>query len=64
LKLIEIPSSVVVLGRSSFRQCESLESVIFQSGSRLERIEEFAFHGCVLKSLEIPSSVVVQEFGY
>jgi hypothetical protein len=38
-----IPSSVVVLGNSSFFRCISLESVIFESGSRLERIEGSAF---------------------
>jgi hypothetical protein len=38
-----IPSSVVVLGEGSFSGCESLASVTFESGSRLERIEESAF---------------------
>jgi hypothetical protein len=38
---------------------KSLESVIFESGSRLERIEESAFAESGLKSIEIPSSVVV-----
>jgi hypothetical protein len=70
LKSILIPSSVVVLGQESFYQsvvlgewslgcCQSLESVRFESGSRLERIEEFAFSGSGLKSILIPSSVVV-----
>jgi hypothetical protein len=31
--------------------------VTFESGSRLERIEECAFHGSGLKSIEIPGSV-------
>jgi hypothetical protein len=53
------PASVVVLGRESFRRCESLESVTFESGSRLERIEERVFCGSGLKSVLIPSSVVV-----
>jgi hypothetical protein len=35
LKSIMIPSSVVVLGNSCFRQCWSLESVTFENGSRL-----------------------------
>jgi hypothetical protein len=43
LKSIEIPSSVVVLGKWSFYQCKSLESVTFEGGSRLEWIEESAF---------------------
>jgi hypothetical protein len=39
--------------------CLSLVSVIFESGSRLERIEEMAFSGSALQSIVIPSSVVV-----
>jgi hypothetical protein len=54
---IEIPSSVVVLGEGSFASCYSLESVTFESGSRLERIEERAFYGSRLKSIEIPPCV-------
>jgi hypothetical protein len=57
LKSIVIPSSAVVLGKSSFRDCRSLESVTFESGSRLERIEESAFCGSGLKTIGIPSSV-------
>jgi hypothetical protein len=56
---IVIPSSVVVLGKESFGQCKSLESVTFENGSRLERIEEYAFYESGLKSILIPSSVVV-----
>jgi hypothetical protein len=55
---IVIPSSVGVLGNSSFYGCESLEPVRFENGSRLERIEERAFSRSGLKSIEIPSSVV------
>jgi hypothetical protein len=75
LKSIVIPYSVVVLGRSSFYECKSLESVTVENdflkprsriltqhprgGSRLARIEESAFQGSVLESIDIPSSVVV-----
>jgi hypothetical protein len=55
---IVIPSSVVVLGKSSFAYCWLLESVTFESGSQLERIDEKAFFKSGLKSIEIPSSVV------
>jgi hypothetical protein len=62
LKSILIPSSVVVLGKSSFYECSSLESVTFESGSRLERIEESAFsNDKALRSIVIPSSVKVLE---
>jgi hypothetical protein len=47
------------LGKESFCACKSLESVIFENGSRLERIEEKAFYGSGLRSIVIPSSVVV-----
>jgi hypothetical protein len=56
---IVIPSSVVVLGKWSFYECKSLESVTFENGSRLERIEESAFGLSGLRSIEIPSSVAV-----
>jgi hypothetical protein len=42
-KSILIPSSVVVLGERSFRECASLESVTFGSGSQLEQVKEYAF---------------------
>jgi hypothetical protein len=59
LKSIVIPSSVVVVGKSSFSCRGSLESVAFESGSRLERIEEAAFAWARSKAIVIPSSVVV-----
>jgi hypothetical protein len=59
LHSIVIPSSVVAFGERSFSQCKSLESVTFESDSRLERIEEEAFKWSLLKSIVIPSSVVV-----
>jgi hypothetical protein len=57
LKSILIPSSVVILGKASFYECTSLESVTFESGSRLERIGESAFSLSRLASIEIPASV-------
>jgi hypothetical protein len=59
LKSIEIPSSVVVLGKHCFERCESLETVAFERGSRLELINEFAFDGSGLTSIVIPSSIIV-----
>jgi hypothetical protein len=54
LKSIEIPSSVVVFGKSSFCQCKSLESVTFESGSRLKRIGKSTFENAAV-SLELVS---------
>jgi hypothetical protein len=59
LKSIVIPCSVVVLGAFSFHMCRALESVTFEKGSRLERIEESAFGLCGLTSIVIPSLVIV-----
>jgi hypothetical protein len=56
---VVIPSRVIVLAKSSFNCCMSLESVIFEDGSRLERIEQLAFHKSGLDSIAIPSSVIV-----
>jgi hypothetical protein len=46
LKSIEIPSSVVNLGKWSFYQCKSLRSIGFESGSRLQRIGADGFGPC------------------
>jgi hypothetical protein len=44
--------------------CESLQNVLFESGSRLNTIGEKAFAGCsALESINIPASVTVLEFG-
>jgi hypothetical protein len=56
---IEIPCSVVILVFETFGWCKSLESVTFESGSRLKRIENCPFDESGLKSIGIPSSVVV-----
>jgi hypothetical protein len=50
---------ITSLGKGSFSRCNSLESVTFESGSPLGRIEESAFSKSGLKSILIPSSVTV-----
>jgi hypothetical protein len=45
LKLIVIPSVIVVLGRPSFSRWDPLESVTRHTGPRLERIDELALYG-------------------
>jgi hypothetical protein len=49
--------------KRSFCGCKSLESVIFESGSRLERIEGLAFAESGLLSIVIPSSIVAMGDG-
>jgi hypothetical protein len=53
-----IPSTVDVIGRSFWRDCQFISNVSFESGSRLSRIEEFVFGYChYLKSICLPSLV-------
>jgi hypothetical protein len=59
LSSIAIPSSVGVLRKESFKRCHSLEFVLFENGSRIERIEASAFRESGLRSIVIPSSVIV-----
>jgi hypothetical protein len=59
LKSVIVPLSVEILCASCFKSCKSLESVIFDDGSKLQRIEEAAFHWSGLKSIVIPSSVEI-----
>jgi hypothetical protein len=57
LKNIIIPASVEVIGTGAFLGCKLLEIVIFESGSVLREIGEYAFEGSGLKSIVIPASV-------
>jgi hypothetical protein len=56
LKTIQIPSSVEVIEKSCFDQCQSLCEVTFESQSKLRRIEQYAFHATALETIQIPSS--------
>ena len=58
LESITIPASVVTIGYA-FRSCESLENVIFESGSKLQRIDVWGlFNNTAVKSIDIPDTVV------
>ena len=57
-----IPSSVTVIGRKAFCNCEDLRRVTFAPGSELERIETYSFRNSGIESVIIPKSVVeIQE---
>ena len=57
-----IHSSVTVIGREAFCNCEDLRRVTFAPGSELERIETYSFRNSGIESVMIPKSVVeVQE---
>lgn len=52
-----IPASCETIGRYAFYNCRSLESVIFESGSRLKSYLAAAFSNCAaLRSIVIPAS--------
>jgi hypothetical protein len=59
LRTIHIPASVEVLCKNSFSNRKSLASITFESNSKLQRIEEYAFAGSDLRTIHIPASVEV-----
>ncbi|MCL2062434.1 MAG: leucine-rich repeat domain-containing protein [Firmicutes bacterium] len=59
LTSIVIPNSVTSIGESAFAGCTGLTNVIFESGSQLTFIRDYAFWGCRgLISITIPNSVM------
>lgn len=51
-----IPASCQYIEQDAFYNCTSLEHVSFESGSRLQSIEQCAFEYCNLESITIPAS--------
>lgn len=59
LKSVSIPKSVVSMGEGAFNGCDSLESVRFAEGSKLEKIDLYAFiYTKTLTYCNIPSSII------
>jgi hypothetical protein len=54
---VVIPASVEVLGEGAFSECKSLSSIIFESGSRLSKVEKWAFRDSELAEIVFPASV-------
>jgi hypothetical protein len=54
-----IPQNVEILGSSCFSYCGSLSSLLFESESRLTRIEFSAFSSSSLESIMIPRNVEI-----
>ena len=53
-----IPRTVTTIGRLVFYECQTIEEVVFENGSALEKIDDFAFAYCNnLASINIPESV-------
>jgi hypothetical protein len=62
LKLVCIPASVTAISVSFFAGFDALSIVSFEFGSKLSRIEEYAFQRCgSLACVSLPSSVTVLE---
>ena len=58
IEKIVIPASVKYIGKGAFAKCESLTEVIFEEGSQLVSIDDYAFDGCVnLATVTIPEGV-------
>ena len=52
---VSLPASVSVIGERAFEFCTGLNSVEFGSDF-LEEIDDYAFHGCDLSSVNIPNT--------
>ena len=56
-----IPGSVKVIARDAFDECRELKSLTIQEG--VESIGNYAFGGCALEAIAIPSSLVDLDSG-
>jgi hypothetical protein len=54
-----IPSSIIIFCKSCFSKWFSLKSLTFQTGSKLQRIEEYGFSSSGLQSIIIPASAEI-----
>lgn len=57
IQSVTVPASVRTIGTEAFDHCSDLGSVTFAEGSRLERIEMYAFCKSGLKTFAFPSGV-------
>ena len=58
LKEIEIGKDVESIEKRAFENCQTLESVTFNSNSNLTIIDDYAFRNCInLKSIQLPKSL-------
>jgi hypothetical protein len=60
IRKVVIRADVCLILEKCFNSCDLLSEVAFEKGSKLQRIEEFAFGSCsLLESITIPSNVAV-----
>lgn len=51
---IVVPKSVTLISKCAFQDCKKLAEVVFEEGSRLRKIGEYAFYDCTnLKSINL-----------
>lgn len=62
LRKVELPDNFKEVGNSAFEKCTSLKSVNFPES--LRRIGKRAFRGLAALSLELPDSVMVDEYAF
>jgi hypothetical protein len=54
---LTLPSSIEIINAHSFVGCRSLKSLVFESGSNLQRIENDAFTSPLVMEVQLPNSV-------
>lgn len=52
-----LPSTLRVIGKRMFADCENLKSVVFGDDSQLEEIQSEAFRGSGIESFTAPASL-------
>ena len=58
IERIEIPKSIISIGKKAFEFCSKLQEIVFEKDSQLKSIDEEAFSYCNnLTNIEIPNSV-------
>jgi hypothetical protein len=61
---IVVPARVEILRKSSFEECNQIETFLFENGSKLRRIGPSALSNCsTLRSISVPASVEIIEEG-
>jgi len=58
LEKITIPASVETIGEEAFKYCSLLQNVVFEEGSKLNSIDDYAFYECSsLGSITLPEFI-------
>jgi hypothetical protein len=57
LKCILLPKSIETISARCFEGCASFEECAFEGDSKLSTLGEYAFSGCVLKSIDLPANL-------